>query len=414
MGSPDGPLIVQKYGGTSVATPALIQSVARRIRVSRESGARLVVVVSAMGKSTDRMLDMAREVTNNQSVVDPREVDTLLSAGELISSSLLALALASLGVTAVSLSAYQAGIRTFGTHRQARIAEINAERIQRELDDGKVVVVTGFQGVAGDGDVTTLGRGGSDTSAVALAVELKAERCEIYTDVEGIYTADPRICPKATKLSYISYTEMLELASLGVKMNPRSIELATVYKVPLYIGSSFSNVRGTVINGDGMGIEDRKVVTGIGVDMGIAKVTLTGVEDRPGVSAGLVAPLASRGLNVSAIVQNTSAEGDKTDLTLAVKEEELDLVVDALKTLDELSYGSMVIGKNLARVGIVGTGVTNSLEYAGTMFSTLAKVNVNIDMISTSDVSVTCVITVDDVERAVNALHDAFELERAS
>ena len=289
------PVVVQKYGGSSLADAEHIHNVAARIQLRRDDGVDVIVVVSAMGDSTDELISLSEAVAGGTQP-DAREMDTLLSTGELVSSTLMAMALKARGCDSISLSGIQAGIKTDAVHGSARIADINTDRIRTELDKGRIVIVAGFQGLAESGDITTLGRGGSDTTAVALAVAVDAERCEIYTDVDGIYTTDPRLTDKARKLSEIGFDEMLEMAVLGAKMNPRSIELGAVYDMPVYVASSFSSEPGTLIHGGEQTMEVRKAVTGIAVDSNVAKITVRGVVDRPGVAAGLLKPLADEGV----------------------------------------------------------------------------------------------------------------------
>jgi len=404
------PVVVQKYGGSSLATAEHIHNVAARIRSRKDDGVDVIVVVSAMGDSTDELIALSDAVTKGQTP-DAREMDTLLSTGELVSSTLMAMALKASGYDAISLSGIQAGIKTDMVHGSARIADIKTERLRRELDKGRIVIVAGFQGLAESGDITTLGRGGSDTTAVALAVAAEAERCEIYTDVDGIYTTDPRLTDKARKLTEISFQEMLEMAVLGAKMNPRSIELGAVYDMPVYVASSFSNEPGTLIHGGEQTMEVRKAVTGIAVDRNVGKITVRGVVDRPGVAAGLLQPLADAGVSVDVIVQNASSDGT-TDFTFTVAQASVDKAASVLDNDSDVEYAEVVTGSDLAKVSIVGTGMENAPGYAARMFSTLSEVGVNIDMITTSEIRITTIIERDQVQKAVQALHDAFELEK--
>jgi aspartate kinase len=404
------PVVVQKYGGSSLADADLIHNVASRIIARSEEGVDIVVVVSAMGDSTDELHALSRAVTKG-ATPDPREMDTLLSTGELVSSTLMAMALKARGHDAVSLSGPQAGIKTDAVHGSARIADIKTDRLRKELDKGRIVIVAGFQGLADSGDITTLGRGASDTTAVALAVATQAERCEIYTDVEGIYTTDPRLTTKARKLAEISFQEMLEMAVLGAKMNPRSIELGLVYDMPIYVASSYSNEPGTLIHGGEHTMEVRKAVTGIAVDRNVGKITVRGVIDRPGVAAGLLQPLADEGVSVDVIVQNASSDGT-TDFTFTVAQASVERAAQVIESKSDVEYAEVVSGSNLAKVSIVGTGMENAPGYAARMFSTLSEVGVNIDMITTSEIRITTIIERDQVQTAVQALHDAFELEK--
>tara|TARA_B100000214_G_C23973928_1_gene631731 strand:+ start:5470 stop:6696 length:1227 start_codon:yes stop_codon:yes gene_type:complete len=401
-------LVVQKYGGSSLSSTDKIGNVAEKIISKTNQGYMVVVVVSAMGDSTDNLISLASQVNSNANTIT-REMDILLSTGELVSSTLMTLSLIGKNKKAVSLSGTQAGIMTDSVHGSARISDININRIQEELNKDSIVVVAGFQGLNNIGDVTTLGRGGSDTTAVALAVALNAERCEIYTDVEGIYTTDPRITKKARKLDEISFEEMLEMASLGAKMNPRSIELGLVYNMPVYVASSFSLEQGTLIHGSS-NMEIRKAVTGIAVDKNVAKITVKGVIDQPGIAAELLRPLSDAGISIDVIVQNTSSDGT-TDFTYTVSESNLERAVSLMNSLDGINYKNIESGKNLAKLSIVGTGMENSPGYASKMFSVLSSLDVNIDMITTSEIRITTIINKNDIEKSVVALHDAFELE---
>lgn len=407
-------LVVQKYGGSSLATPELIKSVAARIRSAHDSEGNVVATVSAMGDSTDNLLSIASEISE---MPDLRELDVLLSTGELQSCALVAMALKSMGKKAVSLSGAQAGIRTDSSYGKAKIAGVDTGRINEELEKGNIVIVAGFQGVTHDSDITTLGRGASDLTAVALAAGLKADRCEIYTDVEGIYTADPRLVSDARKMTQVGFEEMLELASYGAKMNPRSIELGMVYQVPILVASSFNNEPGTLIHdGDNMDNtvgEIRNRVRGIATDKDVAKITVFSVVDRPGIAAALFDPLAESDISVDIIVQNASVSGT-TDLTFTVKQSDVDR---AMKVVEEVAQdlGTTNVGKaeNLAKISIVGTGMQDSPGYASTMFKSLAEAKINIEMITTSEIRITCIIGSDQVAKAAEVLHAAFELEKS-
>ena len=406
-------LVVQKYGGSSLATPELIKSVAARIRSAHDSEGNVVVTVSAMGDSTDNLLSIASEISETP---DLRELDVLLSTGELQSCALVAMALKSMGKKAVSLSGAQAGIRTDSSYGKAKIAGVDTGRINEELEKGNIVIVAGFQGVTHDSDITTLGRGASDLTAVALAAGLKADRCEIYTDVEGIYTADPRLVSDARKMTQVGFEEMLELASYGAKMNPRSIELGMVFQVPILVASSFNNEPGTLIHdGDNMDNtvgEIRNRVRGIATDKDVAKITVFSVVDRPGIAAALFVPLAESDISVDVIVQNASVSGT-TDLTFTIKQSDVDR---AMKVVEEVAQdlGTTNVGKaeNLAKISIVGTGMQDSPGYASTMFKSLAEAKINIEMITTSEIRITCIIGSDQVAKAAEVLHAAFELEK--
>ena len=410
-GSDARPVVVQKYGGSSLADAEHIHNVAARIQLRRDDGVDVIVVVSAMGDSTDELISLSEAVAGGTQP-DAREMDTLLSTGELVSSTLMAMALKARGCDSISLSGIQAGIKTDAVHGSARIADINTDRIRTELDKGRIVIVAGFQGLAESGDITTLGRGGSDTTAVALAVAVDAERCEIYTDVDGIYTTDPRLTDKARKLSEIGFDEMLEMAVLGAKMNPRSIELGAVYDMPVYVASSFSSEPGTLIHGGEQTMEVRKAVTGIAVDSNVAKITVRGVVDRPGVAAGLLKPLADEGVSVDVIVQNTSSDGT-TDFTFTVGQASVLKAAHLIENQSVIEYAEVITGSNLAKVSIVGTGMENAPGYAARMFSTLSEAKVNIDMITTSEIRITTIIDREQVQKAVQSLHDAFELEKS-
>ncbi len=401
-------LIVQKYGGTSVESAERIKAVAARVVKRVDAGDRLVVVVSAMGDTTDELIDLARQMTDEP---EPRELDLLLSTGEIVSSTLLAMALKHSGHPAVALSGAQAGIRTDTRHGKARIAKLDPSRILRELDAGKIVIVAGFQGITETMDITTLGRGGSDTTAVALAAALEAERCEILTDVEGVFTADPRLVPEARKLQDISYEEMLELAAWGAKvMHPRAVELGAVYKVPIYVASSFKETPGTLIHG-GEVMEQRNKVMGIAQDTDVARITIRGVPDRPGIAAALFQPLGEGGVSVDTIVQNASVERF-TDLTFTVSRPDLNRAMEIVKpVVKEIGASEVLADTHLAKVSIVGAGMTSGTGYAGRMFRALFDANVNIELITTSEIRITCLIDESQVPKAVRALHKAFELE---
>ena len=409
------PLIVQKYGGSSLANADRIKNVASRVASSKDSGVDVVAVVSAMGDTTDDLIDLARSVSPHP---DARELDLLLSTGELVSCTLLTMALRTLGYRAISLSGEQAGIHTDTTYGKARISRIDTARVKRELDKGQLIVVAGFQGITDDLDVTTLGRGGSDTTAVALAAAMYADRCEIYTDVDGIYTADPRLAPDARKLKEIGYQEMLELASYGAKMHPRSIELGMVYKVPIYVASSFNDTPGTLIHQgpDEDPVEDRVRVTGIACNTNVAKITVRSVVDRPGIAAALFEPLAQVGVNVDTIVQNTSPSpiGDRrtTDISFTVSRTDLPGALRQVETvMEELGADEVITDSSLASVSIVGSGMQNTPGYASRMFRALADGGINIDMITTSEIRISCIINESQVGEAVQLLHRGFQLE---
>lgn len=403
-------LIVQKYGGSSVANAERILHVARRVAARRQAGNDMVVTVSAMGDTTDDLIALARQVTRRPS---DREMDLLLSTGEIVSCTLLAMALRDLGVPASSFTGQQAGIMTDRTHGRARILGVDPARIRGALEEGQVAIVAGFQGITPETDITTLGRGGSDTTAVALAAALKAGCCEIYTDVEGIYTADPRVEPRARKLPEISYDEMLEMASQGARvMHPRAVELGSIYGIPILVASSMVDAPGTLIHGE-CEMEPTNKVRGISHDTNIAKVTILGVPDRPGIAAELFTRLAGASLCVDTIVQNASAHGPQTDLTFTVSVDDLHRALDAIKPLAGELGAEVITDSELGKVSIVGTGVLNTPGYVSRMFQALADAGINIELITTSEIRVTCIIAKDRIPDAVRVLHSTFELERA-
>ena len=402
------PLLVQKYGGTSVGSPERIHRVAERIAATRRAGADLVVVVSAMGDTTDDLIDLAHKVSERS---HPRELDMLLTAGERISMALVAMAVNDRGQEAVSFTGSQSGIVTDTSHTQAKILEVKADRIREELKRGRVVIVAGFQGVSREREVTTLGRGGSDTTAVALAAALQAEECEIYTDVDGVYTADPRVVPKARKLSALSYDEMLELASLGAKvLHNRSVEIARRFQVPVHVRSSFNANEGTRIQkGESM---EQVVIRGIAHDPDVAKIALLGVPDRPGVAAEIFRAIGGQGVNVKMIVQANGSDA-KNDVTFAVGAHEAKSVLPTVEELRKrLGARAFVYDPDVAILSVVGEGLATSPGTAGEVFAALAQAGVNIEIISTSSITITCIVRKIDVERAVRSLHDALRLEQ--
>ena len=401
-------LIVQKYGGSSVATAEKIKNVAKRIGKVFDSGDQVVVVVSAMGDTTDDLIKLASQVTSDP---HPREMDVLLSTGELVASTLLAMAIRSLGYKAISLSGAQAGIKTDTTYRKARIVNIDTKRIKAELEKGHIVIVAGFQGITDDMDVTTLGRGGSDTSAVALAAALGAKICERLTDTDGIYSADPRIVPEAIRLDEIGYEEMLELATYGNKvMQPRAIELAELYNIPIRVASSFNDNPGTLIHG-GVSMEVRNKVRSVAYDMDVAKISVVGIPDKPGIAASIFVPLAKAGISVDTIVQNSSVN-KIADLTFTVTKDQINEAMKVAKPIaKKLGASDIVSDSDLGKVSIVGTGMQNTPGFAAKMFDTLSKEGINIELISTSEIRITCIIKESKVKEAVRALHKAFEVE---
>ncbi len=401
-------LIVQKYGGSSLADANKIKNVARRIVRTREAGNQVIVVVSAMGDTTDKLERLAYQINQKP---DMRELDVLLSTGEVVSSTLLAMALHDMGYPAISLSGAQAGITTDTAFNRARITNINPERVLKELKKDNIVIVAGFQGITEEMDITTLGRGASDTTAVALAASLKAIRCERYTDVDGIYTADPRLIPEARKLSEVSYEEMLEMASYGSKaIHPRAVELGELFNVPILVASSFNDNPGTLICEE-VSMEVRNKVRGIAQDLDVAKITVVGVPDKPGIAAGIFVPLAEKGISVDTIVQNASIE-NITDLTFTVARSQLKRAMKVIKPIAEsIGARECVSDDQLAKVSIIGSGMQNIPGYAARMFDTLSQEGINIQLISTSEIRITCIIEESRVKDAVRALHRAFEME---
>ena len=402
-------LVVQKYGGSSVANADRIRHVAGRIKRRVEAGDQVVAVVSAMGDTTDELFALAHQITGHP---DDREMDILLSTGEMVSMTLVAMALHALGVDAVSLSGAQAGLRTDAVHQRARILSIEPDRLRRELAQGRVVIVSGFQGITEEAEGTTLGRGTSDLTAVALAAALGAS-CERYTDVEGVFTADPNIEPRARRLEEVSYEEMLELASRGAKvMQPRAVEIGAVYNVPILVASSFTEAPGTLIHG-GIAMEQFNRVRGIAHDLDVAKITLRGVPDRPGIAAGVFEPLAAGHVSVDVIVQNASAEG-LTDLTFTVSKGDLGRAAPIVERVArEIGASEVATDDKVGKVSIVGTGIQSAPGFAARMFRALSDAGVNIEMISTSEIRITCIVREDRVADAVRVLHKAFELEKA-
>ncbi len=402
-------LIVQKYGGSSVADAEKIKNVARRIAATKDNGNQVVVVVSAMGDTTDKLIELAYMINDNP---DRRELDALVSTGEIVSSTLLTMALEAIGYEAISLNGAQAGIRTDASYSRAIITKVESNRVVKELERGNIVIVAGFQGVTEEMDITTLGRGGSDTSAVALAASLGAAVCERYTDVEGIYTADPRLVKEAKPLTEISYEEMLELATYGSKaMHPRAIELGELYNVPIRVASSFTDSPGTLIHG-GVSMEIRNKVRNITHDLDVAKITVVGVPDRPGIAAALFEPLARANISVDTIVQNASIE-NITDLTFTVAKSQLVHAMEVVAPIAKsIGARECVSDSRLGKVSIIGTGMQNAPGYAARMFRTLSEQGINIQLISTSEIRITCIIDESRVEDAVLGLHRAFELDR--
>jgi aspartate kinase len=402
-------LIVQKYGGTSVADAERIRRVARRVVSTASAGQRVCVVVSAMGQTTDDLLDLAAQISP---APHERELDMLLTAGERISMALLSMAIIDLGREAVSLTGSQAGIVTDTRHGKALILDVRARRVLEALDAGKIVIVAGFQGVSTTYDVTTLGRGGSDTTAVALAAALRADACEIYTDVAGVFTADPRLVPEARKLHAVSYEEMLELSSSGAKvLMLRSVEYARNHGVLVHVRSAFSDEKGTWIRQEDERME-QAIISGVAHDVSEAKVTILGVSHEPGIAARVFRPLASRGVNIDMIVQNASDDG-RTDISFTMPREELARAEPLLKkTAASVGATGLVTDADIAKVSLVGAGMKTHPGVAADMFEALGEACINIDISSTSSIRISCFVRAADLQRAVKVIHDRFDLSR--
>ncbi len=400
-------IVVQKYGGTSVGDADRIRAVADHVARSRRTGAEVIVVVSAMGKTTDDLIRLAEDVSR---VRPGRELDMLLTAGERISMALLCMALAELGVPARSFTGSQAGIITDTTHTKARILEVRGDRLRESLADGIVPVVAGFQGVSSARDVTTLGRGGSDTTAVAIAAAMGADLCEIYTDVPGVFTADPRVVPSAHRMPRISFDEMLEIASSGGRvLSLRSVEFARNHRVPLHVRSSFTWEPGTIVSEEDPSME-QPIVSAVTSDTSEAKITITGVPDQPGIAASLFRGLADRAINVDVIVQNTSHHGT-TDISFTVPRDDLSAGLEvAEKLIPQLGAVSMIADDDVAEISVVGAGMRTHPGVTATMFETLAGAGINIEMISTSPIRISCMVRAELAEKAVQVLHAAFGL----
>lgn len=400
-------IIVQKFGGSSVADIGKIKNVAKRIVATKLAGHSVVVVVSALGDATDKLVELARQI----SLTPPeREMDMLLATGEQVSIALLAMAIHELGHEAISFTGYQVGILTNNSHTKARILDVKSERIMGELNRGYIVVVAGFQGITIDNDITTLGRGGSDTTAVALAAALNADKCEIYTDVEGVFTADPRIIPEASLVPEITYEEMLEMAATGAKvLQLRSVEYGRNQGVIIHVKSSFKDGTGTVVKEEGEGME-RPIISGVTHDSSEGKITIFGVPDRPGIAAKIFRPLAAANINVDMIVQNVSTEG-LTDISFTLSLDDLaraELVIkDIIAGLGAKGYNT---DTNIAKVSIIGAGMKSHPGVAAEMFDVLARNGINIQMISTSPIKIACVIEAGQVKTAVRELHEHFQL----
>ena len=404
-------LIVQKYGGTSVANVERIHRVAERVERAHKDGHQVVVVLSAMSGETDRLLKLAHEVTH---IPDERELDLLLSTGERVTIALLAMELCGRGIHARSFTGRQVGIHTDSVHTKARISRVTAERIKEALSEGVIPVVAGFQGINARSDVTTLGRGGSDLTAVALAAALKADRCIIYTDVDGVYTADPNIVPAARRLDKISYEEMLEMASLGAKvLQSRSVEFAAKYAVPVEVNSSFNEGKGTLVTREDADME-AVMVSGVTGDRNQAKITIVGVPDRPGIAARLFSTVAKANIVVDMIIQNVS-QASMTDISFTVPKADLRSAVDLVQRLTlEIGARSVAVTESIAKVSLIGVGMRSHSGVAADMFEVLSREGVNIMMISTSEIKISCVIEEKYLELAMRALHTAFGLDLVS
>ncbi|WP_462321869.1 aspartate kinase [Halochromatium sp.] len=401
-------LIVQKYGGTSVGSVERIQAVAERVKRTRDQGHQVVVVVSAMSGETDRLIGLARAI---QPLPVPRELDVLIATGEQVTIALLAMALEAAGCPARSYTGSQVQIRTDSAHNKARIRDIDGARVCRDLDAGRVVVVAGFQGIDREGNITTLGRGGSDTSAVAMAAALKADECQIYTDVDGVYTTDPRIEPRARKLERITFEEMLEMASLGSKvLQIRAVEFAGKYQVPLRVLSSFRDGEGTLISFEEENVEDAKIA-GIAFAKDEAKLTVLGVPDQPGIAHKILGPISEANVEVDMIVQNVGSDGATTDFTFTVNRNDYVTALGVLKATAELLSAREVTGdQKIVKLSLVGVGMRSHAGIASRMFEALAREGINIRMISTSEIKISVVIDEKYLELGVRALHDAFGL----
>ena len=401
-------LVVQKFGGTSVGDVEKIKNVARRVVESKKRIDHVVVVVSALGKTTDELVGLAAEIT---SLPPEREMDMLLSTGEQVSMALLAMALNEMGQDAISMTGQQVEILTDTGHTKAKIRHVGADRVVQELRRGRVVVVAGFQGVTSEGEITTLGRGGSDTTAVALAAALHADYCEIYTDVDGVFTADPQVVPDARKQEEVSYMEMMEMATTGARvLQSRSVEYARNYNVPLHVRSSFHEGEGTWVRSEG-DIMEKAIISAVTHDFSEAKVTVTGVPDRPGVAARLFGALAEANVNVDMIIQNVSEQA-RTDISFTVSEDDLPLVRQVAGEIAEaVGAGGISYDGDISKVSLIGAGMRTHPGIAAGMFQTLADNEINIEMISTSPIKISCVVRQEDGEKAVRALHDHFDLQ---
>jgi aspartate kinase len=400
-------VVVQKFGGTSVGSVEKIKNVARRVAEAKKRIDHLVVVVSALGKTTDELVDLSRQISDNP---PEREMDVLLSTGEQVSMALLAMALEELGVDAISMTGQQVNILTDTAHSKAKIRHVSTKRLTEELRKGRVVVVAGFQGVTGDGEITTLGRGGSDTTAVALAASLHADCCEIYTDVDGVFTADPRLVPGAHKLDEVSYLEMLEMATSGARvLQSRSVEYARNYNVPLHVRSSFHGGEGTLVKSED-DIMEKAIISAVTHDFSEAKVTVSDIPDEPGIAARLFTALAEANINVDMIIQNVS-ESQKATISFTIASDDIEKVRHAIgHVASSMGARACDFDKSIAKITLVGAGMRSNPGIAAQMFKTLAEHGINIEMISTSPIKISCIVREKDGENAVKALHDSFEL----
>ena len=413
------PIVVHKYGGTSVGTPEKIKNVAKKVKKVRDQGNQVVVIVSAMGKTTDKLIELMHEITPEP---DHREYDMLISTGEQVSASLLAMALQEIDCPAVSLTGGQAGVKTEDIYKKARITHIHLNRMQKELKAGKVVVITGFQGIDSKGDIITIGRGGSDTSAVAIAAALKAAVCDIYTDVDGVYTTDPRIVKDASKLSYVTYEEMLELASLGAQvLHPRAVECASIYDMVIHLRSSTKDIKGTYIMSperiakEAKKMEKKEAVRGIALDNNIAKIGVLKIPDRPGIAAKIFTALANEKINVDMIVQSMHSSGSQADMAFSVELPDLSRAVKVAKKVGgELKAEEVVSDDDVCKVSLVGIGMVSQPGTAAKMFEALSNAKINIQMIATSEIKISCVVKKAQGKKAVQILHKAFGLEKVS
>ena len=401
-------LIVQKYGGSSLATLEQIDFVAKKVKKRLNDANKIVIVVSAMGDTTDELVALSENfLKDNKDVENLRDFDQLLSTGEIISASLMSMSLRNNNVKAVSLTGQKAGIYTDELHGSARIASIDEKMILNELINKDVVIVAGFQGVSGYGEVTTLGRGGSDTTAVAIASALNAEKCEIYTDVKGIFTADPRLVKDSKLIRNISYNEMLEMASLGAKMHPRSIEIAAINNIEMIIKHTMYESEGTKLNNNEIKMEIRNAVTGIPTSKGVSKVTINNIDDKPGIASSIFLPLSEMGISVDVIVQTAGNDG-KTNLSFTLDDNDLESCVNELMKNNVSKKEFIKTQSGLGKISIVGTGIQNQPGYASRMFKTLSENNINIEMITTSEIRITCIIKSSDLELAAKSLHKEF------